>query len=201
MTGKTVDALRSIYDTARNTERAVQYSEFYGYYNRLITEYSERYKVPLINAALAYGRLSPRTSVKLNTEAFIAVITGKPKPNGVLTANWNAAINALSLSEVDALRYLYSEPLTKVKAFTRNLLLDASVITLDSIMYRFIGGIYGIPNINNLFHRYTEWHAIIYPQVSELDGGLPPYKIQAILWGYARHYLPAVSHKYGGVLL
>jgi hypothetical protein len=201
MTGKTLDALRVIYDTALNTERAVEYSEFYGYYNRLITEYSERYKVPLINAAIVYGRLSPRTSVKLNTEAFIAVMTGKPKPNGVLTANWRAAIDALSLSEVDAIRYLYSEPLTKVKAFIRNLLLDASVITLDSIMYRFIAGIYGIPNVNALFRRYTEYHSVIYPEVSELDGSLPPYKIQAILWGFARHYLPAVSYKYGGVLL
>ncbi len=171
---------------ANNKSRASR--DFYEVHHRIIRRYSEAYGVPVINAVIAFARLSPRTSVSLNLKAFTCLLDGRPKPSGVLTANWRTAMDALTLSETEAYEYLYNQPLSKVRAFARNLLLDTEVITLDAIMLRILKDYFPIPNLNDLFRRYSDWHSRIYPVIRQLDLSIPAYRIQATLWDYARRY-------------
>jgi hypothetical protein len=113
--------LREVYERAIEDNRACAAAGFYEAHNRLIRRYSEVYGVPFVNACIAFSRLSPRTSIALNLKAFVNLLAGKPKPSAVLTANWKSAANALTLSEDEAYCYLYCEPLSKVRAFARNL--------------------------------------------------------------------------------
>ena len=178
---------------ANNRARASQY--FYEAHHRLIRRYAEAYSVPFLNACIAFSRLSPRTSITLNLRAFMNLLAGKPKPSAVLTANWNSALNALALSEAQAYDYLYCEPLSKVRAFARNLLLDDSVITLDAIMARILKDYFPIPSLNHLFQHYAEWHTRIYPYIQELEPSIPAFQIQATLWDYARRlYTPVPTN-------
>jgi hypothetical protein len=187
--------LQAIYSDAVRDNRARASGQFYEVHHRIIRRYTEAYSVPFANACIAFARLSPRTSVALNLKAFVLLLDGKPKPNGVLTANWQSAIDALSLSETETADYLYNQPLSKVRAFARNLLLDTGVITLDAIMCRILRDYFPIPNLNHLFQHYAEWHSRVYPAISQLDPATPPYQIQAILWDYARRlYAPVPSH-------
>ena len=191
-----VDAtLKQVYSQAIANNRARASREFYEVHHRIIYRYAEAYSVPFANACIAFARLSPRTSISLNLRAFLNLLAGKPKPSAVLTANWQSATDALSLSEAQVHCYLYEEPLTKVRAFARNLLLDTGVITLDAIMARILRDYYPIPSLNHLFQHYAEWHAQIYPQICGLDPSVPPYQIQAVLWDYARRlYAPVPTH-------
>jgi len=183
--------LQTIYLDALRNNKARASGQFYEAHHRLIRRYSEDYGLPFVNACIAFARLSPRTSVALNLKAFVLLIDGKPKPSGVLTANWQSAMDALTLSEEEVHSYLYTQPLTKVRAFARNLLLDESVITLDAIMLRILQHHYPIPSLNHLFRHYSQWHNEIYPAISGLDPTVPPYQIQATLWDYARRlYTP-----------
>jgi hypothetical protein len=188
--------LAEVYRRAIAEERAVAYADFYGEHNRIIAEYAERYNVPVINAAICYARLSPRTSVSLNTRAYIALITGADKPAGVLQRNWDSAAAALHLSPAEANKYLYGEPLSKVRAFCRNLLLDSEVITIDSVMLRVLQSIYSIPSADYLFHHYSAIHEQVYADFSKL-ADTPPYVSQAIVWGYARHFYKPVVKRGG----
>jgi len=183
--------LQKIYADAiqNNRTRASQY--FYEAHNRLIRRYAEAYGLPMLNATIAFGRLSPRTSIQQNLKAFVNLLAGKPKPCSILTANWQSALNALTLSEAEAHNYLYCQPLSKVRAFVRNLLLDDSVITLDIIMLRILKDYYPIPTANHLFQHYPNWHSRIYPAIRALDPSIPPFQIQSMLWDYARRlYAP-----------
>jgi hypothetical protein len=183
--------LQQVFVEAVRNNKAYASRYFYEVHHRLIRRYSEAYGVPFLNACVAFARLSPRTSVSLNLRAFVLILDGKPKPNGVLTANWQSAIDALSLSEAQLHTYLYCEPLTKVRAFARNLLLDTGVITIDAIMMRILKDYYSIPSLNHLFSNYAEWHTTILPAIQELDHTMVPYQIQSILWDYARRlYAP-----------
>jgi len=183
--------LQEVYSEVIRNNRARASQEFYEAHNRLIRRYSEAYSVPFVNACIAFARLSPRTSIALNLRAFVNLLAGNPKPSAVLTANWQSAQDALSLSEQDANNYLYNQPLTKVRAFARNLLLDGSVITLDAIMTRILKDYFPIPTLNHLFQHYSEWHTRIYPAIRALDYSVPPYQIQAMIWDYARRlYAP-----------
>jgi len=185
--------LSGVYRQAIRDSRAIQCKHFYEVHSELVREYAERYGVPLANACIAYARLSPRTSVALNNKAYVALIQGNPKPSGMLTGNWQLAQQALSLSAAETTDYLYSQPLTKVRAFARNLLLDDSVITLDSIMLRILKDFYPIRNHNHLFQHYANWHTDIYPAIRALDPATPPYQIQAILWEFARKVYTPLS--------
>jgi hypothetical protein len=191
--------LQELYRQAIQNNRARASQEFYEAHHRLIRRYSEAYSVPFLNACIAFARLSPRTCVALNLRAFINLLAGKPKPSAVLTANWNSAVDALSLSEVEAHNYLYSQSLTKVRAFARNLLLDDGVITLDAIMMRILKDYFPIPTLNHLFQHYSEWHSQVYPVIRALDYSIPAYRIQATLWDYARRLYAPVP-KAGGLL-
>ena len=187
--------LQAVYSEAVRNNKARASGQFYEAHHRLIYRYAEAYSVPFANACIAFARLSPRTSVSLNLKAFVLLLDGKPKPNGVLSANWQSAQQALTLSEEQVHCYLYEEPLTKVRAFARNLLLDTGVITLDAIMARILRDYYPIPSLNHLFQHYADWHTRIYPQICELEPSVPPYQIQAILWDYARRlYSPVPTH-------
>jgi len=187
--------LQAVYSEAVRNNKARASGQFYEVHSRLIRRYADLYSVPFTNSVVAFARLSPRTSVALNLKAFILLLDGKPKPNGVLSANWRSAQQALTLSEEQVHRYLYEEPLTKVRAFARNLLLDTGVITLDAIMARILRDYFPIPSLNHLFQHYADWHAQIYPQICELEPSVPPYQIQAILWDYARRlYSPVPTH-------
>jgi len=187
--------LREVYELAIQNNRARASQHFYEAHNRLIRRYSEAYGVPFVNACIAFARLSPRTSIALNLKAFVNLLAGNPKPSAILTANWKSALDALALSEPEVEDYLYCEPLTKVRAFARNLLLDDSVITLDAIMTRILKDYFPIPSLNHLFQHYTEWHSRVYPVISQLDPAVPPYQTQAILWDYARRlYSPVSTH-------
>jgi len=185
--------LQTVYSEVIRNNRARASREFYEAHSRLIRRYSEAYSVPFINACIAFSRLSPRTSVALNLRAFINLLAGKPKPSAVLTANWNSAVDALSLTETEAHDYLYNQSLTKVRAFARNLLLDDSVITLDAIMTRILKDYFPIPSLNHLFQHYSEWHTQIYPVIRALDYSIPPYQIQSMIWDYARRLYAPVS--------
>jgi hypothetical protein len=178
--------LQVVYADAVRNNRARESRYFYEVHHRIIHRYSEAYGVPFANACIAFARLSPRTSIGLNLRAFLNLLAGKPKPSAVLSANWKLAGDALTLSETQVQRYLYEEPLTKVRAFARNLLLDTGVITLDAIMLRILKDYYPIPSLNHLFQHYADWHSRVYPVIRELDPAIPPYQIQAILWDYAR---------------
>ena len=183
--------LQSVYSDAVRNNKARASGQFYEVHSRLIRRYADLYSVPFTNSVVAFARLSPRTSVALNLKAFILLLDGKPKPNGVLTANWQSAQQALTLSDAETADYLYNQPLTKVRAFARNLLLDTGVITLDAIMLRILRDYYPIPSLNHLFQHYAEWHSRVYPAIRELDPAVPPYQIQAVLWDYARRlYAP-----------
>jgi len=183
--------LQAVYLDAVRNNKARASRNFYEVHNGIIVRYADAYGIPVINACIAFSRLSPRTSVALNLKAFINLLEGNPKPSGVLTANWQSAYTALSLSEAEAEHYLYAEPLSKVRAFARNLLLDGSVITLDAIMLRILQHYYPIPTLNHLFRYYSDWHAEIYPTISAVDPTVPPFQIQATLWDYARRlYAP-----------
>jgi len=183
--------LQAVYSDAIRNNRARGSQYFYELHNRLIRRYSEVYDIPFPNACIAFSRLSPRTSVFLNLKAFVLLMDGKPKPKGVLTANWQSAGNALSLSEREVYDYLYNQPLTKVRAFSRNLLLEDGVITIDAIMLRILKDCYPIPSLNHLFRYYPEWHSRIYPAIRELNPSIPAYRVQAVLWDYARRlYTP-----------
>ena len=187
--------LQAVYSEAVRNNKARASGQFYEAHHRLIYRYAEAYSVPFANACIAFARLSPRTSVSLNLKAFVLLLDGKPKPNGVLSANWQSAQQALTLSEAQVHCYLYEEPLTKVRAFARNLLLDTGVITLDAIMCRILRDYYPIPSLNHLFQHYAEWHSRVYPAISALDPAVPPYQIQAVLWDYARRlYAPVPTH-------
>jgi len=187
--------LQTVYSEALRNNKARASGQFYEAHHRLIRRYSEAYSLPFANACIAFARLSPRTSISLNLRAFLNLLAGKPKPSAVLTANWETAQQALALSEAQVHCYLYEEPLTKVRAFARNLLLDDTVITLDAIMCRILRDYFPIPSLNHLFQHYSDWHTQIYPQVCELDLSVPPYQIQAILWDYARRlYSPVPTH-------
>ena len=187
--------LQAVYSDAVRNSKARASGQFYEVHHRLIYRYAEAYSVPFANACIAFARLSPRTSVSLNLRAFLNLLAGKPKPSAVLTANWQSATNALSLSEAQVHCYLYEEPLTKVRAFARNLLLDTGVITLDAVMCRILRDYFPIPSLNHLFQHYADWHSQIYPQIRELEPSVPPYQIQAILWDYARRlYSPVPTH-------
>jgi len=189
------DGLQELYAQVIQNNRARASQDFYEAHNRLIRRYSEAYGVPFINACIAFARLSPRTSIALNLRAFINLLAGNPKPRAVLTANWNSAVDALMLSEVEAYNYLYHQPLTKVRAFTRNLLLDDSVITLDAIMVRILKDYFPIPTLSHLFQHYAEWHSRIYPAIRALDHSIPAYRVQATLWDYARRlYAPVPTN-------
>jgi len=183
--------LQQVYSDAVRNNKARASQHFYEAHNRLIRRYSEAYSVPFVNACIAFAKLSPRTSVALNLRAFINLLAGKPKPSAVLTANWKSASDALTLSELEVEDYLYRQPLTKVRAFARNLLLDDSVITLDAIMARILKDYFPIPSLNHLFQHYSEWHARIYPTIHYLEPSVPAYQVQAVLWDYARRlYAP-----------
>jgi len=183
--------LQAVYSEAVRNNRARASGQFYEAHHSLIRRYSEAYSVPFVNACIAFARLSPRTSIALNLKAFVNLLAGKPKPTGVLSANWQSAVDALALSETQAHYYLHHQPLTKVRAFARNLLLDDSVITLDAIMLRILKDYYPIPTLNHLFQHYPDWHSRVYPVISALDPAMPPYRVQAILWDYARRlYAP-----------
>ena len=183
--------LKQVYRQAIANNRARASREFYEVHHRIISRYAEAYGVPFANACVAFARLSPRTSISLNLRAFLNLLAGKPKPSAVLTANWQSAVDALSLSEAQLQHYLYCQPLTKVRAFARNLLLDTGVITLDAIMFRVLKQHYPIPSLNHLFQHYAEWHTQIYPHICELEPSAPPYQIQAMLWDYIRRlYAP-----------
>jgi len=187
--------LQAVYLEAVRNNKARASGQFYEAHHRLIRHYSEAYSLPFANACIAFARLSPRTSISLNLRAFLNLLAGKPKPSAVLTANWQSAQQALTLSEEQVHCYLYEEPLTKVRAFARNLLLDTGVITLDAIMLRILKDHYPIPSLNHLFRHYAEWHSRIYPAIRELDPSVPPYQIQAVLWDYARRlYAPVPTH-------
>jgi len=188
-------SLQAVYTDAVRNNKARASGQFYEAHHRLIYRYATVYSVPFANACIAFARLSPRTSVSLNLRAFLNLLAGKPKPSAVLTANWQSATDALSLSEAQVHCYLYGEPLTKVRAFARNLLLDTGVITLDAIMCRILRDYFPIPSLNHLFQHYADWHAQIYPQIRGLDPSVPPYQIQAVLWDYARRlYAPVPTH-------
>jgi hypothetical protein len=191
--------LRTVYLDAIRNNKSRASREFYEAHHRLIYRYAEVYSVPFANACVAFAKLSPRTSVSLNLRAFVLLLDGKPKPNGVLRANWKSAMDALALSETEIREYLHNQPLSKVRAFARNLLLDDSVITIDAIMLRILRDYFPIPSLNHLFQHYAEWHSRVYPAISELDPAIPPYQIQAILWDYARRLYTPVPTK--GVLL
>jgi hypothetical protein len=183
--------LREIYLDAIRNNKSRASCEFYEVHHRIIHRYAEAYGVPLTNACIAFARLSPRTSVALNLRAFILLLDGKSKPSGILGANWQSAQHSLTLSDAECYDYLYNQPLSKVRAFARNLLLDDSVITLDAILLRILKDLYPIRSLNDLFQHYPDWHSRIYPAIRELDYSIPPYRIQAILWDYARRlYLP-----------
>jgi len=187
--------LQSVYSDAVRNNKARASGQFYEAHHRLIYRYAEAYSLPFANACIAFARLSPRTSISLNLRAFLNLLAGKPKPSAVLTANWQSAQQALTLSEAQVHCYLYEEPLSKVRAFARNLLLDTGVITLDAIMCRILRDYFPIPSLNHLFQHYTEWHSRIYPAIRELEPAVPPYQIQAILWDYARRlYSPVPTH-------
>ena len=187
--------LQAVYSDAIRNNKARASGQFYEAHHRLIYRYAEAYSLPFANACIAFARLSPRTSISLNLKAFVLLLDGKPKPNGVLSANWQSATDALTLSEAQVHCYLYEEPLTKVRAFARNLLLDTGVITLDAIMCRILRDYYPIPSLNHLFQHYAEWHSRVYPAISALDPAVPPYQIQAVLWDYARRlYAPVPTH-------
>jgi len=187
--------LQAVYSEAVRNNKARASGQFYEAHSRLIGRYADLYNIPVRNACIAFARLSPRTSISLNLRAFLNLLAGKPKPSAVLSANWQSATDALTLSEAQVHRYLYEEPLTKVRAFARNLLLDTGVITLDAIMARILRDYFPIPSLNHLFQHYAEWHAQIYPQICGLDPSVPPYQIQAILWDYARRlYAPVPTH-------
>jgi len=187
--------LQAVYSEAVRNNKARASGQFYEAHHSLIRRYSEAYSLPFANACIAFARLSPRTSISLNLRAFLNLLAGKPKPSGVLTANWQSATDALTLSEAQVHCYLYEEPLTKVRAFARNLLLDTGVITMDAIMARILRDHYPIPSLNHLFQHYADWHARIYPHICELEPSVPPYQIQAILWDYARRlYAPVPTH-------
>ncbi len=185
--------LRAVYLDAKANAKSWGSRQFYEIHHRLIRRYADAYGIPAINACIAFARLSPRTSISLNLRAFINLLNGRSKPNGVLTANWASALDALSLSEAEAYDYLYNQPLTKVRAFARNLLLDNRVITLDAVMLRVLKDYYPIPSLNDLFRRYPMWHAEVYPAISALDDALYPYQIQATLWDYARRVYTPVA--------
>jgi hypothetical protein len=191
--------LAEVYRRAIGEQKALAYADFYSEYNRLIAEYADRYNIPMMNAAICYARLSPRTSVSLNTKAYIALITGADKPAGVLQNNWNRADEALHLSSAEAERYLYAEPPSKVRCFCRNLLLDDEVITIDMIMLRVLQDIYSIPTANYLFHHYPAIHKQVYADFCRL-ADTPPYVSQAIVWGFARHFCRPVAQKGGEAL-
>jgi len=187
--------LQRVYLEAVRNNKARASGQFYEVHHRIIYRYSEAYGVPFANACIAFARLSPRTSVALNLKAFVNLLDGKPKPNGVLGANWQSAQQALYLSEAETADYLYNQPLSKVRAFARNLLLDTGVITLDAIMCRILRDYFPIPSLNHLFQHYGEWHSRVYPAIRELDPAVPPYQIQAVLWDYARRlYSPVPTH-------
>jgi len=189
------DGLRELYAQVILNNRARASQDFYEAHNRLIRRYSEAYSIPFTNACIAFARLSPRTSIALNLKAFVNLLAGNPKPSAVLTANWQSAVDALSLSEVEVHNYLYCQPLTKVRAFARNLLLDESVITLDAIMTRILKDYFAIPSLNHLFQHYSDWHSQVYPVIRALDYSIPPYRIQATLWDYARRlYAPVPTN-------
>jgi hypothetical protein len=190
-----MERLQQVWEIARVHPAGIRYRDFYPEYLSLIREYADRYGVPVKNAVVAFARLSPRTSLSLNVKGYIALIQGRDKPAGILSLNWEGAREALKLGARELDRYLYREPLSKVRAFARNLLLDGSVITLDSIMFRVLQVLYPIPSLNSLFHRYTEWHSIIYRDFRELDRAIPVYSIQSIIWGYSRASLPAVPKR------
>jgi len=183
--------LETVYSEVIRNSRAYASQYFYEAHNRIIRRYAEAYGLPMLNATIAFGRLSPRTSIQQNLKGFINLLAGKPKPSAILSANWQSALNALTLSEAEAHNYLYTEPLSKVRAFIRNLLLDDTVITLDIIMLRILKDYYPIPSANHLFQHYPEWHSRIYPAIRALDPSIPPYRIQSMLWDYARRlYAP-----------
>jgi hypothetical protein len=187
--------LQAVYLNAVRNNKARASGQFYEVHNRIIRRCSEAYSVPFVNACIAFARLSPRTSISLNLRAFLNLLAGRPKPSAVLTANWQSAQQALALSDAEIANYLYNQPLTKVRAFARNLLLDTGVITLDAIMARILRDYFPIPSLNHLFQHYAEWHSRIYPVICELDPAKPPYQIQAILWDYARRlYAPVPTH-------
>jgi len=187
--------LQQVYSEAVRNNKARASGQFYEVHHRIIYRYSEAYGVPFVNSCIAFARLSPRTSVALNLKAFVLLLDSKPKPNGLLTANWQSAQQALYLSEAECYDYLHNQPLSKVRAFARNLLLDTGVITLDAIMCRILRDYFPIPSLNHLFQHYADWHSRVYPAIRELDPATPPYQIQAILWDYARRlYTPVPTH-------
>jgi hypothetical protein len=192
-----LERLQQVWDIARVHPEGIRYRDFYPEYLSLIREYCNRYGVPVENGIIAFARLSPRTSLSLNVKGFIALIQGREKPEGILSLNWKNAKEGLCMEKGDIERYLYREPLSKVRAFARNLLLDDTVITLDSIMFRVLQVLYPIPSLNSLFHKYPEWHDIIYRDFRVLDKNIPPYSIQSIIWGYCRVSLPPVPKKGG----
>jgi len=190
-----MSGLQAVYSDAIRNNKSQASGQFYEVHHRLIRRYAEAYNVPFPNACIAFARLSPRTSISLNLRAFLNLLAGKPKPSAVLTANWNSAVNAIALSEAQVHCYLYEEPLTKVRAFARNLLLDGSVITLDAIMLRILKDYFPIPTLNHLFQHYSDWHSQVYPVLRSLDYSVPPYRIQATLWDYARRlYSPVPTN-------
>jgi hypothetical protein len=183
--------LHTIYSQAIQNTRARASRYFYEVHNRLIGRFSEAYNMPMLNSCIAFSRLSPRTSIQQNLKAFLNLLAKNPKPKSILSANWHSAREALTLTEEQARDYLYREPLSKVRAFARNLLLDDSVITLDTIMLRILKDYFPIPTLNHLFQHYVEWHNQIFPQLQALEPAIPAYQIQAILWDYARRlYTP-----------
>jgi len=187
--------LQEVYLSAKANSKSWNSRSFYEVHHRIIRRYADVYGIPVINACIAFARLSPRTSISLNLRAFINLLDGRSKPSGVLTANWKSAMDALLLSEAEAYDYLYAQSLTKVRAFARNLLLDTGVITIDAIMARILKSHFPIPSLNHLFQHYAEWHSRIYSAIRELDPAVPPYQIQAILWDYARRlYAPVPTH-------
>jgi hypothetical protein len=189
----TVGTLQQVYAQAIANNRSRASQCFYEVHHRIIGRYSQAYSIPFVNACVAFARLSPRTSISLNLRAFLNLLAGKPKPSAVLSANWQSARQALLLSEAQVHCYLYLEPLSKVRAFARNLLLDTQVITLDAIMLRILQHYFPIPSLNHLFQNYADWHSKVYPAIRQLDPTVPPYQIQAVLWDYARRFYAPVS--------
>jgi len=186
--------LQAYYARALNTPEGIATRDFYEVYHNLIAEASQKYGVPLLNAVIAFARLSPRVNVEVNKRAFLALLAGEPRTAGITSAIWRTAQTALLMTPAEIHSYLYEEPLSKVRAFARNLLLDTGCVCIDSIMLRILRYTHGIADRNTLFREYASIHTHLYTHIRALDEGVPPYKIQATLWGYARARLTPIEY-------
>ena len=124
-TTATVAKIVKVWNTA-NDEIIESGTNWYSEAESIVISLSEESGYSKEHVAAVIAHLSPRTTWKRNIEGAIALILNGKKGNGIMSSNFNRALNALNSNDPIA---TLNGP--KTKRFALNILGDRNAVTVD----------------------------------------------------------------------